>query len=524
MDGTISNLRSTLVEKYTKSNGALNVPLLKTNQVLYNQLNAISNELGYPGKLGIAFQHVKRGTMQRPVCYCGKTTSWKSSISWYKDYCSTNCAANSTVKKSKIKNTCMEKYGVTNPSKLPQVRQLAGQTMRQRYGSMHARHVPALEQQRQTTMQSKFGVTESFAAPVVREKSATTMLARYGVKNASQRHISTDSLNKLNNIDWLVEENQLKNMTMIAHGLNVNPSTVNHRFSNANVKYKRHSASAFESSVVDYIKTLGVEFVQGDRSVLGNYELDIYVPESMVAIECNGSYWHSELNGRDRHYHLLKTQACESKNVKLIHLWEHDWNNKQQVVKQRLRSKLGLDAKIYARKCTVLKIGTPEKTAFLEKTHIQGACSSSINYGLVYQNQLVAVMTFGASRFNKSAEYELLRYSSTGTVVGGAGKLFSAFVRDYLPNSVVSYADRMWNTGNLYAQLGFVHTHNTSPSYRYTKDYILFENRVKFQKHRLEKQLAHYNSGDTEWENMKNNGYDRIWDCGSFAFKWVPNE
>jgi hypothetical protein len=37
---------------------------------------------------------------------------------------------------------------------------------------------------------------------------------------------------------------------------------------------------------------------------------------------------------------------------------------------------------------------------------------------------------------------------------------------------------------------------------------------MSFQKHKLEKLLKIYNPSLSEWENMKNNGYDRIWDCG----------
>jgi len=39
--------------------------------------------------------------------------------------------------------------------------------------------------------------------------------------------------------------------------------------------------------------------------------------------------------------------------------------------------------------------------------------------------------------------------------------------------------------------------------------------RNKFQKHKLEKQLDSFDPVKTEWENMKDNGYDRFWDCGN---------
>jgi len=36
-------------------------------------------------------------------------------------------------------------------------------------------------------------------------------------------------------------------------------------------------------------------------------------------------------------------------------------------------------------------------------------------------------------------------------------------------------------------------------------------------KHKLTK-LKTFNNKLSEWENMKNNNYDRIWDCGNYIF------
>ena len=44
---------------------------------------------------------------------------------------------------------------------------------------------------------------------------------------------------------------------------------------------------------------------------------------------------------------------------------------------------------------------------------------------------------------------------------------------------------------------------------------------MTFQKHKLEKVLGKYDINLTEWENMLQNGYDRIWDCGNC--KWIYN-
>lgn len=82
----------------------------------------------------------------------------------------------------------------------------------------------------------------------------------------------------------------------------------------------------------------------------------------------------------------------------------------------------------------------------------------------------------------------------------------------------------MWNTGALYERLGFVYSHSTKPAYHYTKDYLRFENRVAYQKHKLKDKLEIFDPLLTEWQNMQANGYDRIWDCGNDVWTRSNND
>jgi hypothetical protein len=43
---------------------------------------------------------------------------------------------------------------------------------------------------------------------------------------------------------------------------------------------------------------------------------------------------------------------------------------------------------------------------------------------------------------------------------------------------------------------------------------------VKFQKHKLKNILETFDPLKTEYENMLENGWDRIWDCGNAKFEW----
>ncbi len=60
----------------------------------------------------------------------------------------------------------------------------------------------------------------------------------------------------------------------------------------------------------------------------------------------------------------------------------------------------------------------------------------------------------------------------------------------------------------------------TSPNYFYTSSNCqTLESRLKYQKHKLINVLETYNESLTEQQNMLNNGYDWIYDCGNSA--WV---
>ena len=164
----------------------------------------------------------------------------------------------------------------------------------------------------------------------------------------------------------------------------------------------------------------------------------------------------------------------------------------------------------------------------MSQYHIQGSDNGSIRLGLYKFEKLVAVMTFGKLRRClgsniKSDVYEIYRYCTNFSVPGGASKLLEYFKRIYNPVKIISYADRRWSVGKLYTTLKFKLLTKTKPNYWYTKDYIKRYHRYNFAKHTLSKKLDNFDSNLSEWENMKNNGYDRIWDCGHLKYELICN-
>jgi hypothetical protein len=260
---------------------------------------------------------------------------------------------------------------------------------------------------------------------------------------------------------------------------------------------------------------------RNDRSILNGKELDFYIPSLKLAFEINGLYWHSENSGGiNKNYHLNKTKSCSFYGISLIHIFENEWIHKMEIVKSIIKvlTRTNTLVKINARDCKIKEVNESDKNKFLNNNHLQGEDKSTIKLGMYLKDELVSIMTFRkSSRFDKTSDWELVRFcNSINTIVnGGASKLLKYFVNHYKPKNIVSYSDRRYFTGKIYETLGFKFVSHTPPNYHYLiNNYKDIRHRMSFQKHKLEKLLKIYNHSLSEWENMKNNGYDRIWDCG----------
>lgn len=272
-----------------------------------------------------------------------------------------------------------------------------------------------------------------------------------------------------------------------------------------------------------------VEIITNSRDIIPPKKLDIYIPSRQLAIAFDGLYWHSVDNGVPWNYHLQMTMDCAAKGIKLIHIFEDEWILKQNIIKSVIKSKLGIfDRTVYARKCEVASVPNKVVESFINDNHLQGYKPASINIALFYDDEIVSVMTFGHSRYNKKYQYEMYRFCNllNTKVTGGASKMFKYFLNRFDPQSIVTYCDRRFSDGKIYKDvLKMTQLLTSEPNYFYIhgKDSIIRESRVKYQKHKLQYMLQNYDPNKTEHQNMSDNDYYRIYDCGNLVFGYIKN-
>lgn len=282
-----------------------------------------------------------------------------------------------------------------------------------------------------------------------------------------------------------------------------------------------------EQEICDFIKKSdpGTEIIQNSRKIIDPQELDIYIPSKNLAIEYCGLYWHSQ-EKIGKTYHRDKYLACKAKGITLATIFENEWLNKQEIVKSMLLSRLQLTPfKIGARKTEIKEISCADVKTFLMENHLMGSVSGKVYLGLFHNDKMVSCMIFGKSRFD-ATQWEILRFASlcNHQINGGASKLLTYFISKYSPNIISTYADLRYGEGRTYENFGFKFKHVSHPNYFYFKhgDSTLCS-RIQFQKHKLAQKLSNFDPELSEYENMKNNGYNRIYDCGNNVYTWQRN-
>lgn len=255
------------------------------------------------------------------------------------------------------------------------------------------------------------------------------------------------------------------NIINISKYYNVSYACILSKFHKLGLKDKIRNLSSYENYIEKWLKEHNIKYIKHDRTIIKPLELDFYLPDYNIAIEFNGNWAHSEIQGKDKNYHINKYKSCLLKNIRLISIWEWEYLNNSTKLLNWLESLLNDNkVKIFARKCIIKELDKSTYNNFVNLYHLQGSTKDkSINIGLYYNNELVEVMSFTKSRYNKNYEYELLRLCSkyNHLIIGGANKLLKYFIDNYKPNSIISYCDNNKFNGNIYEKLGFKYNNTT---------------------------------------------------------------
>ena len=393
--------------------------------------------------------------------------------------------------KDKIAATSLAKYGVDHPFKASEVQAKVGATMQARYGVDYSMQYKPLRDR----------VSEILRSPEVREKYKQTCLDHYGVYPPG-----------------LVEEIQAKKRATCLKKYGVPNYSLTAESKSRQAKCQISAANRALADLLRNTYSVDTEF----EFLIRPKYYDLHVLNSNVVIEVNPSYTHSNLpnhwaqSGLPSDYHLNKSIIAEEAGYRCIHVF--DWDDLDKVC-----SLIQPTTAIYARNCDVKQINPKVASQFLVKYHLQGKTNGvKFAYGLYLNDELISVMTFGSPRYNKNYEWELLRLCTKSgySVIGGPSKLMSTFIRNNNPTSIISYCDRAKFTGHVYEALGFTLHHTSPPAKVWSfEDKYITDNLLR---QRGFDQLfeTNFGKGVSNEDLMIQTGWRSVYDCGQYVYEW----
>lgn len=535
----------------------------------------ICQECGKEFEATNGMQKFCNATHFRTCVVCGKqfeVTRYHLTAKDARTTCSKECSA------LLRKQTNIVKYGGAAPSCSSEVREKMETTTLARYGVKHAAQAKMFIDKSEQTSLARYGkrhyaqttksrkqLSDRWADPEYKNKvianRVSTNIERYGFKNPMQSldvkmrsvaakiadpsksgaylEFKADPRNFITNLNLdhkptIQELSKLLGTTDSTVGVFIHVNDCDDMIV--------HHVSTMEQEVIDFLHELDPDMIinHRDRTVIPPYEIDIYLPEYKLGIECNPTATHnSDINVFSREskpmsssYHQMKTNICEENGVRLIHIFGYEWQHKKSIIESILANALHMNAnRIYARKCELKEVTSAESSTFLIANHRQGNVNSSVRLGLFYEGELVSLMTFSKMRSTIGSPgegYELVRFCSKlkTSVVGGATKLFSYFVNQYRPQYIRSFSDRAHTSGRLYGTLGFHERCRSAPGYCWVsmKDDVAYH-RINAQKQNIKRFLSDDSVDLTksEREIMVEHDFVRVFDSGTITWEWHPD-
>lgn len=376
------------------------------------------------------------------------------------------------------------------------------------------------------TMLKKYGAEYTGSSNELKQKMIKTNLERYGTPYPV---INTVQLNK--SIHDIIDNKKafknyilqipfdLRTQTNIAKQLQISVSYISSLLNKYNLNNLiNHFSSNFEQDVKKFLNILNKPYINNVRNIIYPYELDIYIPDKKVAIECNGTYYHSNKINKDKNYHYMKSKLCEEKGIRLIHIYEYEWFNERQrpILESIIKNALGITEHIiYARQCKIEIKQSREMKQFFNDNNIQGFRGGSFSICLVDKKtkEIYMAYMFGKAFFGKGKyEWEVIRGATklNYSVIGGASKIWNYFIKNYNPKSIVYYIDYNYFNGNSLPYLGLKYV-KTQPSF---KNYFVKEKIVKNRDPMHHKDIV---------KGYEDGSILQIWNAGTKVYVWENN-
>ena len=212
----------------------------------------------------------------------------------------------------------------------PQYLKNWGDSLEAKYGSRHPMHCQEIKDRVRETTEGRWGGI-GFASPELNAKEREIFKEKYGSEDPGNLPEFREKA-KLTSIENWGTDNPMKNDEVKQKAFDKQFEIYGGYWGGG---FNHRRVSQGEKEVLEYVKSIyHGTIIENDRTQMepdsengwvDNHELDIWLPDVKVAIEYNGTYWHSLPTRQESD--KFKQIQCESKGIRLITIHEEDWSN-----------------------------------------------------------------------------------------------------------------------------------------------------------------------------------------------------
>lgn len=275
------------------------------------------------------------------------------------------------------------------------------------------------------------------------------------------------------------------------------------------------STSKWQLDIENWLSNFEINIKREDRTIISPKEIDIFLPDHKIGIECHGLYYHSAAKqDNNPKLHMQKANLAADAGINLLQIFYDEWIEKNEIIKGMILHRLGKKQKIVgARKCKVVVLNAKQQRTFFDSSHLSGYAPSKIAWGLVYNEEIVAALSIRTPRQKKWLErFEVSRFAVKPgySVPGCLSKLVKQSIEYSKKNKIkgiMTYVDKRVGQGKSYISAGFKKIGETGPDYWYT-DFRSRYDRFKFRA----------KNGMPEADVAREAKCYKIWGAGSLIF------
>ena len=252
------------------------------------------------------------------------------------------------------------------------------------------------------------------------------------------------------------------------------------------------------------------KLVFNDRRVLKGKELDLLIPEKKIAIEHDGIFYHSEKRGVKKEYHINKTNDCLNKGIDLFHIFEDEWYNKKDLIKNKILYKIDKFKLIYPGAFGIKEYHDVEVRDFIIKNDLYeyldyDLCITAYEMSATTIDELISLVTFKKIKNNNWEIRNFCVISDYNPKI--ILDIVKFFTEEYNVESIIVHTNKRFFDKDIFET--FIIVGETQPDYSYFKSL----------KRITKKEMIILSENNSE-EYSKINGWFKIWDCGNYIMKY----